>query len=466
MSGTQFAERMTPLDLLMPRIYIGTVLIFRTTTPTSILLPNLQRSLKTVSEQIPWLSGKVFPVPPAAGDGLALEIRWTTYGSPPHVVDKGSMSATYDGSSREGMPLHAVPAEAWPLSGAADDGLHASGAPVFAASLFSFADGKGAGLCVRANHNVVDGYGLSEIIKLWARNMTSSGQSLPISGPLLKRGSRLTKALGSNINAAASQPLDQLFELHPEYSKLPPTLPTEFASCTSEIFTIPMSKIEMIKEHMRGYTSTPPSTNTVSCALLWSAITRARKQRNGDLENNVSRLAMAVNGRRRLGGDLLVPESPYFGNVVLFSLAEMMARDVADSDSATSLADIFKAVAQSQSASHINSRHIGQVHNLVQRIEDYRAVFPGWDLFGPRDLSISSWADLGLYEADFGNGLGKPEFVRIPYAETDGTLIILPRRRSIHRDSTSEELLEIVVMLRRDDMDTLKKDGLWGDTWP
>lgn len=58
----------------------------------------------------------------------------------------------------------------------------------------------------------------------------------------------------------------------------------------------------------------------------------------------------------------------------------------------------------------------------------YRSVFVCWDLFGSRDLTITSWAGLGFYGMDFGRDLGSWSFVGIPYTEADGVGLVLPRR--------------------------------------
>jgi hypothetical protein len=79
-----------------------------------------------------------------------------------------------------------------------------------------------------------------------------------------------------------------------------------------------------------------------------------------------------------------------------------------------------------------------------------RALFVGWDLFGSTDLTITSWAD-------FGSGIGKAGFVRFPYMEADGVAIIMPRK---HRGE-NDEVLEVVVALRRDDMAALEEDEMW-----
>ncbi|PVI04114.1 hypothetical protein DM02DRAFT_201755 [Periconia macrospinosa] len=172
---------------------------------------------------------------------------------------------------------------------------------------------------------------------------------------------------------------------------------------------------------------------------------------------------MGVNGRKRLDAALVDHEDPYLGNVVLFSLADMAARDVSNCGtgiSAALLADACRLVAQAQSPERIDARHIGEVCSLVEKMEDHRRIFPGWELFGSRDLFITSWADLNFYDFDFGDGLAKPHFVRIPYSQADGNIVVLPRNRS-ETETGSSHGLEVVVMLQRTDLEALKEDSLW-----
>ncbi|PSN64742.1 C-8 acyltransferase [Corynespora cassiicola Philippines] len=397
-----------------------------------------------------------------------MEIRWSATDATPQIIDKASISGAYEELSKAKIPLESVPADAWPTASVVQAGPGAAAAPVFAASLFRFGDGKAVGLCVQAHHNTMDGFGFAELMNLWSRctNEPSSQTSSFISSS--NRSSRIADALRKSVdvgsNDAATIPsADDIFEKHPEYSKLPPQMPAEFASCTSEILTMPMDKIAAFKESMKPYLATTPSTNTVACTLLWSAITRARIQRTPDLADKTSRLPMAVNGRKRLDAALVDHEDPYLGNVVLFSLAEMAARDVSNCGtgiSAALLADACRLVAQAQSPERIDAGHIGEVCSLVEKVEDYRRIFPGWELFGSRDLFITSWADLDFYDFDFGDGLGKPRFVRIPYAQADGNVIILPRNRSV-TETVSSHGLEVVVMLQRTDLKMLKEDSLW-----
>lgn len=104
----------------------------------------------------------------------------------------------------------------------------------------------------------------------------------------------------------------------------------------------------------------------------------------------------------------------------------------------------------------INSRHIAEVYHLVDRTEDHRSLFVGWDLFGSRDSVITSWADFKLYEMNFEDAIERPEFVRLPCMEEDGVALILPRKRGV-----SQEVLEIMVALRKDHMVALDGDPMW-----
>lgn len=64
---------------------------------------------------------------------------------------------------------------------------------------------------------------------------------------------------------------------------------------------------------------------------------------------------------------------------------------------------------------------------------------------------------MDLYALDFGTALGRPTFIRMPSTNADGVGIVLPRRRS------DDEVLEVTVMLRKDDLEAVELDEVWGD---
>ncbi|KAI1742081.1 transferase family-domain-containing protein [Xylaria scruposa] len=447
--------QLSPLDLLMPRTHIAALLTFRTAKPSNSIIECLQAGLDSISKTIPWLSGQVFPT--VATKTRGLEIRYQPAGPAPQLVNKGTVNASYDALSAEGLPPNAIPADVWPVPRMIDEELFAAGTPVFGASLFRFADGQGVGLCVCVHHNVVDATGFAEIVRLWAQHIAQSAPSSAVQDG--DRSSRLSDILRSDLQVVSSLTAETLFELHPEYSKTPPTFPAEFSPCTYKIFTLSVTQINAYKEHLKEYLSGTLSTNTLVCALVWSAITRARMQRCPALVNGSSRLAMAVNGRRRLGAEFSPPDNPYLGNAIFYSLTSSAVSDLDTlPDSMTSFAKICDMIAQSQSPAKINSRHIAEVYSLVENTEDYRSIYVGWDLFSSRDLTITSWADLDLYGLSFGEELGAPEFVRVPGSAADGVAIILPRNKE---SSARGEIVEIMIMLQIDDMDVLQQDAIW-----
>ncbi|KAL7807132.1 transferase family domain-containing protein [Trichoderma aethiopicum] len=375
MAANSKSERLTPLDLLMPSTYIATLLAFRTTQSTSAISQTLESGLGNVFKQLPWLSGRVFPTEAAPGQKPTLEIRWAADDGPPTLVDKGLISAAYETLSAQGMDPAAIPPDVWPAPSMVDESLFSRGAPVFAASVFRFADNQGVGLCVCMHHNAVDATGFAEVLRLWAFNTSRPG-SLHLS----RADSRLTQlrdAISTELASVSTLSPDTLFTLHPEYSRTPPALPTSFPPCKSKLFRIPIKQINAVKELLGANTSTTPSTNTVLCGLIWSVVTHVRKQHNPALENHTSRLVTAVNGRRRIGEEFSTPQSPYLGNVVLYSLAELAVEDVSAYSagaSKQSLAAVCDIISRSQSPDRINLRYVAEVYGLVDRMENYKAI--------------------------------------------------------------------------------------------
>ncbi|PIG80627.1 hypothetical protein AARAC_007652 [Aspergillus arachidicola] len=148
------------------------------------------------------------------------------------------------------MPMEAIPSEIWPVPSMIDDALSATGAPVFAASLFLFSD-QGVGLCVCLHHNAVDATGFTEIVRLWARSFSDPG--FEFSNPPQGRLERLSKALSTYPEEISSLLSKDLFALHPKYSKVLPAMPTEFPSCTSKLFKVSIHRINVLNETLCNY---------------------------------------------------------------------------------------------------------------------------------------------------------------------------------------------------------------------
>ncbi|OJJ37889.1 hypothetical protein ASPWEDRAFT_171345 [Aspergillus wentii DTO 134E9] len=401
MSDLTHTEPLTPLDASMPRTYIRVLLVFEHASLGVEPIQRLQSGLNTVSTQIPWVAGKIFPKAPApAGTEkqtppYPLEIRWdaTAATTTPILVDKGTVKMSYNTQSAQGMPTKTIPDSVWPAPGMIENDLHKAGAPVFAANFFRFAD-RGAGLCVCMHHNVVDGAAFTEIIRLWAKRVADPGSGGIANGSPPTKIQTRCELFSERLPLQAAWLLstDDLFARPPEYSRLTPALPEMFHPSTSQLFTTNLHWINSLKELLRKHISSPPSTNTILCALLWSTITRVRMASNPNTQGvqaQTTRLITAVNTRQRLGFPFTIPR-------------------------------------------------LGP--------------------FNSRDMTITSWADFDLYGVDFGECVGgKPSFVRLPCIEAGGVVIVLPRRR----ESGDGERLEVVVMLRSDHMERLLRDEMW-----
>ncbi|PYI35794.1 hypothetical protein BP00DRAFT_333463 [Aspergillus indologenus CBS 114.80] len=340
MTDCDHIEQLTPLDLAMPNTYIRVLLVFPGPEADSTLntLHTLQTGLAQLSKQIPWLSGRIFPTTDASGRST-LEIRSHT-GATPTLEDKGTIAASYATLSAQNMPPEAIPGHVWPLP-AMPPGIMEQGIPVFAASVFRFID-RGIGLCICLHHHSVDATGFAAVVRLWAQATTTT----------------TSRTTGRTLSSEHSH-LHHLRTLHTLVQK---------------------------------YTHHEPTTNTLATALLWTTITRVRTRRTPNLltQESNSTLTTAVNGRPRLS-----PLTPgYIGNLVLYATATYPAPALAtaDMDPVRALAEICECITQSLSPDKIGERFVAEVYALVQGVEDYRGLYPGWEGFGDRDVTVTSWA--------------------------------------------------------------------------
>lgn len=455
MANTQQTEVLTPLDLIMPKTYIQALLTFPTTSVASII-QRLQPGLDLTAKQVPWISGRLFQANSGPDGAPNIEVRWDADDKGPEVVDMGTIAESYEAMAEKGMLPETLPAGAWLVAGLPEEMTETSGPKAFVAGLFRFADHRGVGLCIGVHHNCVDGTGFSELVGLWAQNMAGENSvGLHLTG----RRDRLSEALSGLRDVEASS-LEALLASHPEYSMAPPTFPSSFPACTSKLFTISVAHIQAHAKESAGHES--QSINTLLSGLLWSCVTRARLQGSEAASLFAkSRMAMAVNGRPRIASDFSPSQEPYLGNIVLYALSEMSSEDLfsAGMDANGKFDRVCSAITTSSAPTKVDSDYVAEVYELVNKAKDYRGIFVGWDLFQSRDLTITSWANLDFYAMDFGDGLGRPEFLRFPYTEADGVCIILPRRRASTEGVS--EIIEVVVMLRKDNMAILEKDNVW-----
>ncbi|KUL82135.1 hypothetical protein ZTR_10696 [Talaromyces verruculosus] len=481
MSIYSHSLELSPLDLIPPRYYTRLALSFRTTASTqSDILQKLQTSLDEICKtSIPWLGGKVLSSTKDATQKPGLQVCWNENDSP-SIKYMDPCPGSYNEVAAAGLPLTTIPEDRWPTPILVDEKLHRAGAPVLAVGLVPFGAGDGVMLCVCFHHNVVDAGGMAEVLRVWAGVLC--GVSAPILVGISERVDRLSTALAAARTSESdnNSSLDSLLATHPEYTTSPLHFDANhFANCTSTVLTVSIPKIERLKAKLAKYSNSPPTVNTVLCAILWCAVTRIRQRRDPTLfaSGEKSRLGMSVNGRMRVDPSFGRPGTKdfYFGNVYLYALAELDAPDSSSAEDVPPideriLAPICDAIAACYSPNKLDANYIAGLSHLVSNLDKSRALFPAWSISSGRDLAITSWANLGLYEMRFGDALGYPEFVRLPYSKLDSAAIILPRRRtemgSGSMAKTASESLEVIVMLRECDLQALLEDKLWAEIVP
>ena len=476
---------LSPLDQLMPVTYNRVILAFTSDADPMAAIDALKHGFHATCSQLPYLKGRVTK---QQHDDNRLAISWSEQDPVPafqEIQRPLDVPSSYAQLKQEGLPSHRLPQSLCPVAGWVAASFPDGNAPALAVSYTRLDGGILVTVCV--HHNVMDGTGTGQLIALWGQNTKADDLPnllLPEADEPWHRLDRL-KAATSPSDNNKSEPesrqirhsdhrtFESLLASHPEYTTAfsasrPPILP-----CTSKIFAFPIAKLKTAAAQSKT------SVNNILCAVIWSCISTVRSRRwqkesasNPSTTPNPthSKLGMAVNGRARIGAPLFAEAGtgpPYMGNVNLYCvtrlpLATLTSTSLSPSPSPSdappaALATTAHAIAAS--ISRIDTPFIAQVVALASHL--HRTLLPGWDFFDGPDLTVTSWANLDTYAVDFGAGLGRPDFVRVPYIEVDGLNIVLPRRRG--DAALPEAVVEVVVMLRRDDMAELKEDTVWRD---
>jgi hypothetical protein len=462
------------MDQYMPKIYTNLFLVFQTADP-SYAVEKLKAGLQTLNQRLPYLKGRVF-----ATDGGRVALRWCSEDKDIELQEMPTQGTALSATSfkklqDEGAPLHYFPPSLSPLARVADLKSD-SGTPVFAVNYTLLDGGLVVGLSVQ--HNVMDGTGVVELIRFWAActqsDPTDTATTTPDPDEPLHRNILLRLATGhvaQNKHQAQPphSPFPDLLARHPEFtlpsnSPSPATPPSSLPpKGASKIFTFATSKLEAVKATLQSTANTKKrttiTTNSVLCAIIWSCITRVRLARRGNKGPGAptSKLGFAINGRTRLGPAL--SERPFLGNVNLYGLAAMSVPELehatASASYDTNLAPVVQAIAGA--IQRVTPGHIAEVMELVDQAPDAGALMPGWSSFHGADVTVTSWANMGVYEADFGEGVGRPELMRVPEMQADGFAIVLPRKRV----EGVAGCVEVVLVLHPEDVAALEGDAVW-----
>lgn len=299
-------------------------------------------------------------------------------------------------------------------------------------------------LCVAGLHNVMDGTGLGETIKLFAASC---------------RGDKLPE----NLVAAANTERAQL---------IPPVLPSEkprdlahlrfsfsTRSDTKEpsvtpdalvwvYFRLSPSSLTELKAEASTECSAKSNvpwitTNDAVAALVWKSLTTARLPHlDGHAKSMITRM---VNGRRKLSRP--IPDG-YIGNVVHGARSSIPPHALSADLSLSAI-----AIQLRHAILDIDDLYVRSQSQFFRSEPDKRKI--GFSMEDPiRDLMLSSLTDLPISSSDFGPLLGRSDYVRRPnMTAADGLVYMMPR------DAAGN--LDLGLSLRRDDLERLKRDVLW-----
>ena len=464
MASNQQFTRLTALDQLMPRSYSPLILTF----PISKMQVEATKSLliesvKLLVTEIPFLTYTVIDSSTRKGE---VELIEPSDGEVPSLLtvkdwmvapNSNEWNKTYQELHQQHMPMSALDGEKLAPSCRLDPYFNRP-SPVFVAQA-NIIDG-GLLLCTLLHHSVMDGPAIGTVLQRWSencRNLQSSTagiiSTLPEGSldrtPVLQGGRKDEKIQGHPAYNIA-QPESSLSV---ETQAAPPSPPP----MTAVIFGIEKAAIARLKERInthlkdQGRNDVWVSTNDVICAVIWQAITRARRESREDTEpvetspTRPCRLIFAVNGRSKLSPPL---PSTYLGNVNIIT---------ATANKLTSLLDgAVSAIENSaltirQAILGVNDGVIRSLIDLVDSLEDLSSISV---VFKPLtlDVAITSWIEMGVYELDWGEAIGggKADYIRLTRVAFDGLCIVLPRK--------GKEDLEVLVGLKTEHMESLRRD--------
>ncbi|KAI8627735.1 trichothecene 8-O-acetyltransferase [Xylariaceae sp. FL1651] len=498
----------SPLDRLNSLVYLHWSLVLHVHNRERAI-QQLTNGLSRVATAVPYLKGHVsYPEKNEPALTTRLELSWGPDDADLVLREHVLANQLPDLATmrRQNAPAHFFPTDiiSLPLFVPVTSGKPQ---PVFEATYINIDGGLVLNMCV--HHGVMDGRGLATVTELWAeftrlgtrseKDMTGSMllTKLPMPDEPCLRTRKLVEAAGLDEETKPNKPLKELVDRyeadHAFGHDLMALLSITAAGpkCGSHIFTFSGHKIERAKNILSREADLAEhsiTTNSVLHAVIWSTITRLRLCRRAQRPpTSVSRCSLAVDGRSRLA-PAISEDGPYLGNVVLISSVDLSlevletAGRCASSASPCSLAPVIKTIANA--TKRITKDHIAGLLSALQQVGDTSDVGPGW--LSPHRINFmsSSWANLPLYECDFGPEFselgpagsgggdggdaareetetprGNPVFVRYPYAEyNDGNVVVLPRRR---KPAGEEEAIEAYVMLAEDDLLALGEDDVF-----
>lgn len=472
------AYPLTGLDHTIPPCYVRFFLTFPV-PDVALAVNQLQKGADNFIEKLPFLAGYLAPCETPGVRPGQLEIRppagerrpvcLVAHHSNSCLADSSATSTTEQlGTANENyLPVPFFPELDKPV-------------PIFRVKVNAMTDGIILGFAF--HHSVIDATGIGTIVRDFARCCRG-----PDGGPL-------EISLESQHDSReklrhSGGPPDPRFDHGREYP-LVASLPADLEGMkqvliqtarlmSTQYFRIPASLVNALKETCNQMLRESPalrdegenpwiSSNDLVVSLLWLCLNRVRypAENTNVIPPSDSSVCMAVNIRGRMQSPI---DPGYVGNAIVL-LRESVGMNaflhkLGDDDplgaqcyetakrlgrEAWEAALVRIALAIRRKLNTINESYVRSVISYLEDVPDLSTV-----AFGQTDYHISSWRDIGVYEADFGGHMGHPSDMRVPDGMVDGMFYILPRRQGTH------PCWEIHVTIHQDTMKRLIADPVW-----
>ncbi|KAK1760423.1 transferase family-domain-containing protein [Echria macrotheca] len=486
---------LSPLDQFMPRSHVPTYLVFPTSDP-SAALETFQSGIDRLTTHLPFLRGRIIiPSDKDSRNRLALvsspsedtpvtltplinHIGVAAPSSSPD--DQFTTIPTYTQLAAQNAPVEYFANPLPTLTAArqeANPGDGDGGEPVFFAG-YALIEGAVI-IAFAAHHGIVDGTGMTNLIRFWAE-CTSSREN-PATAPRSDEISLRTKLLWSAIEeqqggrrprtTTQRESFEEILGRLSEFQYLSEggggSAPTQKKpKGGTRLFVFDVAKLEAARERLRTtgagreLDKRALSTNNILMAVAWGCVTQARMVRlGGDVGRETSKLGFAINGRRFLGPTFAETERMYLGNINVFGLPEVDVSTLAKIGTTCDDEALVRVIEAVWDAIRRVTApdHIGEVMTLMETAPDLLKVQSNSVRSHGPDLTATSWANMDIYGCDFGAGIGKPAFVRFPWFDSDGLIIMLPRRRGVGIKQT----IEVVMAMNLEDMAFLDGSDVW-----
>jgi hypothetical protein len=276
---------LSPFDQIMPRNHIRIALVFSTNN-YNLALSDLQSGLERTCQTLPFLKGRIFN---KSSDRDQLAISWDTSSSTP-IIRELPVPEGYPNYAKLLANAGSTEPYAFSLFPFVERGKEneEEGAQVFGAAYVKIEDGFV--LFMSMHHNVMDGPGFGEFVKIWARNTSlkefSTLDLRPNTNELSTRKARILEQL-SYTPKKGDRPVTavDILAKHCEYtlkSLLPqteqtPSVVVPMEPSSSRVFTFSHQKLNAVKTSLADTVDASfPTINNILSAIIWSHISHIR----------------------------------------------------------------------------------------------------------------------------------------------------------------------------------------------